>query len=266
MPEDFSVIPPDNLMRKWRIGATRLMGGDGSTYVDSDAVARAAATWGWQERERTTLPTAPPIFDEPAGEARKSAESANKTRWDLVPSAAVAEIAEVLAFGAKKYSANNWCRGAAWHRYFRALIDHCFHWWRGQDRDPETGLSHLAHAGCCLLFLMEYQRNGWGTDDRFRGPDAEKFIKHDGAGEDPPREQVKAHYPTSPQMETQVAPPAGAPHYPANTTWEDRLAICIEHELTYGGSAKACAAAIVRDMHESWIVPPFNLSFGRRPR
>jgi hypothetical protein len=42
-------------------------------------------------------------------------------------------------------------------------------------------MSHLAHAGCCLLFLMEYQRNGWGTDDRFRGPDQERFQKFDGA-------------------------------------------------------------------------------------
>jgi len=34
--------------------------------------------------------------------------------------------------------------------------------------------------GCCLLFLLEYQRNGWGTDDRFRGPDQEAFRKDDG--------------------------------------------------------------------------------------
>jgi hypothetical protein len=27
---------------------------------------------------------------------------------------------------------------------------------------------------------MEAQRNGWGTDDRFRGPDQERFRKDDG--------------------------------------------------------------------------------------
>jgi hypothetical protein len=42
-------------------------------------------------------------------------------------------------------------------------------------------MSHLAHAGCCLLFLMEYQRNGWGTDDRFRASDQEQVQKFDGA-------------------------------------------------------------------------------------
>lgn len=103
-----------------------------------------------------------------------------KTRFDLVPFEAVADIADVLAYGAHKYSANNWCRGADWSRYFAALCRHVFAWWNGEDRDPETGLSHLAHAGCCLIFLMQYQRHGWGTDDRFTGPDQGEFIKSDG--------------------------------------------------------------------------------------
>ena len=103
-----------------------------------------------------------------------------KTRFDLIPFASVGEIADVLAHGADKYSDNNWCRGTNWGRYFSALCRHVFAWWRGEDKDPETGFSHLAHAGCCLIFLMEYQRNGWGTDDRFTGPDGTDFIKFDG--------------------------------------------------------------------------------------
>jgi len=103
-----------------------------------------------------------------------------KTRFDLVPFGAIAEIADVLAYGAAKYEANNWARGTEWGRYFAALCRHVFAWWRGEDRDPETGFSHLAHAGCCLVFLMEYQRNAWGTDDRFRGPDRQPFTKDDG--------------------------------------------------------------------------------------
>jgi hypothetical protein len=105
---------------------------------------------------------------------------AEKTRFDLVPFTAIGEIADVLAYGANKYTANNWCRGTKWGRYFSALCRHIFAWWRGEDRDPETGFSHLAHAGCCLIFLMEFQRNHWGTDDRFQGPDKEEFTKDDG--------------------------------------------------------------------------------------
>jgi hypothetical protein len=95
-------------------------------------------------------------------------------------------IAEVLTFGAAKYDDNNWCRGARWGRYYSALLRHLFAWWRGEDLDRETGLSHLAHAGCCLVFLMEYQRNGWGSDDRFRGSDGNTFQKHDGTTAEAP--------------------------------------------------------------------------------
>lgn len=122
---------------------------------------------------------------EPPGECRKSAESQHKPRLELVPWESVAEIAEVLTFGAEKYGANNWCRGARWGRYFAALCRHIFAWWSGQDKDPETGKSHLAHAGCCLLFLMEYQRNRWGSDDRFKEPDNQPFQKDDGLSDQP---------------------------------------------------------------------------------
>lgn len=118
-------------------------------------------------------------YDVPPGEARKSSESAAKPRLDLVPWPAVEQIAEVLTYGAAKYDDNNWARGARWGRYFAALCRQLFAWWGGENLDPESGLSHLAHAGCCLLFLMSYQRNGWGTDDRFTGPDQHAFVKGD---------------------------------------------------------------------------------------
>ena len=103
-----------------------------------------------------------------------------KTRYDLIPWCAVGEIADVLAYGADKYTANNWCRGTNWGRYFAALCRHVFAWRAGEDKDPETGFSHLAHAGCCLIFLMEYQRNQLGQDDRLSGPDGKDFTKYDG--------------------------------------------------------------------------------------
>jgi hypothetical protein len=89
-----------------------------------------------------------------------------KTRYDLLPPELLEETARVLTFGAQKYSAHNWAQGASWSRYFSAMMRHMWAWWRGEDNDPETGFSHLAHAACCLSFLIAYQRRGLGEDDR----------------------------------------------------------------------------------------------------
>jgi hypothetical protein len=31
---------------------------------------------------------------------------------------------------------------------------HVHAWRAGETKDPESGLHHLAHAGCCLLFML----------------------------------------------------------------------------------------------------------------
>lgn len=89
-----------------------------------------------------------------------------KPRLDLLPPRAVEIVGAVLAYGAEKYAPNNWAKGADWSRYTGAALRHVFAHLRGEDNDPETGLPHLAHATCCLLFLLEYQAAGLGTDDR----------------------------------------------------------------------------------------------------
>lgn len=84
----------------------------------------------------------------------------------LLPPSPLIEIAKVLDFGAKKYSAYNWSKGIAYSRVFGAALRHLWAWWRGEDKDPETGLSHLAHAGCCVLFLLQYESTRRSFDDR----------------------------------------------------------------------------------------------------
>lgn len=92
-----------------------------------------------------------------------------KTRYDLLPPELLEETARVLTFGAQKYSAHNWAQGASWSRYFSAMMRHMWAWWRGEDNDPETGFSHLAHAACCLSFLIAYQRRGLGEMIEYNG-------------------------------------------------------------------------------------------------
>lgn len=89
-----------------------------------------------------------------------------KLPWHLLPGDAVQEVVKVLDFGQKKYAPRNWEKGMSWSRVFSALMRHMWSWYGGNARDPETGLSHLAHAGCCILFLLAYELRGAGDDDR----------------------------------------------------------------------------------------------------
>lgn len=93
-----------------------------------------------------------------------------KLPLDLFPPEALAAITKVLQFGAKKYDRHNWRKGMAWSRVFAALQRHLWEFWGGIDNDEETGLPHLAHAGCCLVFLLTYLHTGTGEDDRYRPP------------------------------------------------------------------------------------------------
>lgn len=79
----------------------------------------------------------------------------DKLRWDLLPTEPVREIVRVLTLGAKKYAPDNWKHVDEWRRrYYAASMRHLTAWWEGERDDPETGIHHLAHVGCCILFLL----------------------------------------------------------------------------------------------------------------
>ena len=83
----------------------------------------------------------------------------NKPRFSLLPSQ-IWQVIDVLEFGSKKYGIDNWQQvDNAKERYFNACHRHLQAWWNGERLDAESGLPHLGHAVCCLLFLM------WGDDE-----------------------------------------------------------------------------------------------------
>jgi hypothetical protein len=90
----------------------------------------------------------------------------DKPRFDLIPPNALNEVAKVLTYGARKYDDENWHRTTSQRRYFAAAMRHMWAWLAGSDGDPETGISHLAHAACCLLFMIELQGIKPDSDDR----------------------------------------------------------------------------------------------------
>lgn len=90
----------------------------------------------------------------------------DKPRPELIAPEFIESLSLVLTYGAKKYADRNWEKGMNWSRPFGALMRHMWAWWRGEDKDPETGFSHLAHAACCLMFLITYETRKPTFDDR----------------------------------------------------------------------------------------------------
>ena len=79
-----------------------------------------------------------------------------KPEYGLVPPHALEEVAQILTFGAKKYSRDNWKKVPHLReRYFDAAQRHMWALKRDEKIDPESGKHHMAHAICCLMFYLE---------------------------------------------------------------------------------------------------------------
>lgn len=84
-----------------------------------------------------------------------------KLRWDLLDLGLVEETVKILTFGSTKYGANNW-QGVenAEDRYYAAMMRHLTEYRKGNLIDEESGLSHLSHVMCNVLFLIWFEKNG----------------------------------------------------------------------------------------------------------
>jgi hypothetical protein len=91
-----------------------------------------------------------------------------KVPLSLLSTTALMEIAKVLEFGKEKYAADNWRKGFMWRRTLDAALRHLLAFNDGEDKDPETGLSHLAHLGCNIMFLLEFEQTHPEMDDRYK--------------------------------------------------------------------------------------------------
>jgi len=109
------------------------------------------------------------VQDLPAPEVGGTKYDQEKPHMDLLSREALIQTAQVLTFGAKKYTSHNWRKGIAWSRVLGAAMRHLTAFNDGEDKDPETGLSHLAHLGCCVMFLLEYEKTHKELDDRYKG-------------------------------------------------------------------------------------------------
>ena len=78
-----------------------------------------------------------------------------KLRYDLIPVESVEEVVKVITYGAVKYKPNNWQHVENYKdRYYAACQRHLVEWKKGIKIDGESGLRHLAHAACCIIFIL----------------------------------------------------------------------------------------------------------------
>jgi len=96
-----------------------------------------------------------------------------KPKMHLLPPKATLEVAKVLTFGAQKYDEENWRKlDNLQARYSSGALRHIFAHIDKEELDPESGLSHLAHAICCLMFKLEIElENGASKEKELREPD-----------------------------------------------------------------------------------------------
>lgn len=97
----------------------------------------------------------------------KTAFGAQKTQLQLIPPPALTAEAKAFEEGARKYGAYNWReKNVSSSVYQGATLRHILAWYDGEDNNPETGVSHLAHARACLGILLDAMANNKLNDDR----------------------------------------------------------------------------------------------------
>lgn len=89
-----------------------------------------------------------------------------KLRIDLIPPEVIEALAITFAHGAKKYGECNWEKGMGVSRLWAAAQRHLWAWWRGENKDGESGLNPLFHALASIAMLVAMRQRGIGKDDR----------------------------------------------------------------------------------------------------
>lgn len=164
---DQLITTPTPSGRKVTISASQLaiadkLGIDHNTFIEH-ALKAGVIQYDEPEADINNLlyidaPRNPPAMAPETTELGRKFD-AGKLDYTLVPFEGLEEIIKVLMFGAQKYDRHNWKHvDNAPQRYTAAAFRHLAAHTRGEMTDHETGLSHLAHAGCCVLFLLALEQ------------------------------------------------------------------------------------------------------------
>ena len=93
--------------------------------------------------------------------------ASNRLPLDLVPDSLAVFAALSFVEGAAKYGAYNWRVAGVRASVYRGALDrHLKSWWNGEDKDPKTGVPHLASVIAGAAILLDAELAGKLTDDR----------------------------------------------------------------------------------------------------
>jgi len=121
----------------------------------------------WRDGISNTVPAGGYPDDNP-----KTPYGERKPKISSTPVRAIREMGEVFELGAKKYGRYNWrIHQVAATVYYDAAWRHLTAWFEGEDIDPESGVSHLAHAMACMAILLDAGHEGNLTDNRLDAAD-----------------------------------------------------------------------------------------------
>lgn len=114
-----------------------------------------------ESARRHCIPVAP-FRGVPERKPGAQKDNTGKRLWKLLPTKAVGLVVDVLGYGAylaprpdgtRGYGENNW-QGIPTLDYYDAALRHLTAWKLGERLDSASGLPHLAHAACCVLFML----------------------------------------------------------------------------------------------------------------
>ena len=86
-----------------------------------------------------------------------------------LPPEGMRAVARVQAYGHRKYKDfNNYRKGMEVSRNCSCAMRHIMAYMDGEDFDRESGESHLAHAACRMMFILQNIHDQVEIDDRYK--------------------------------------------------------------------------------------------------
>ena len=125
----------------------------------------------WDTWERISMSPPAPTEAKFHPNDPKGAAGAKKAPMWLLPPYALQQTAWVHKLGASKYQPYNWRdTGVCATTYISAIMRHLDAWRDGEDIDPESGVTHLAHIAASCNILMDANKCDKLIDDRRKQP------------------------------------------------------------------------------------------------